>query len=175
MKPRFFKVIALWEMKNTKFFLIFAIYDLHFLTVFCCFFLQVSVINMRHWNDTWEANVIATIIIEKKGGEKASRECPNCHSKLKVKNGFRDLNQGRIQRFLCKICGHRFSEASSLSRISSNNNGCQVCVSSQRSKNLTEINPQKIGLAGATAKPDVLGKIVQYTESSTVENFIPHA
>jgi integrase len=27
---------------------------------------------------------------------------------------------------------------------------------------LTETNPQKIGLAGATAKPDVLGKIVQY-------------
>jgi integrase len=27
---------------------------------------------------------------------------------------------------------------------------------------LTEINPQKIGLAGATAKPDVLDKIVQY-------------
>jgi integrase len=37
-----------------------------------------------------------------------------------------------------------------------------VCVSSQRSKNLTEIIPQKIGLAGATAEPDVLGKIVQY-------------
>jgi integrase len=97
-----------------------------------------------------------------KGGEKASRECPNCQSKETVKNAFRNTKQGRIQRFLCKECGHRFSEASSLSRNSIHNNGCQVCVSSQRSKNLTEINPQKIGLAGATAKPDVLGKIVQY-------------
>jgi integrase len=96
------------------------------------------------------------------GGEEARRECPNCHSKITVKNGLRDTNYGQIQRFLCKSCGHRFSEASSLSRISSNNNGRQVCVPSQRSKNLTEINPQKIGLAGATAKPDVLGKLVQY-------------
>ena len=97
-----------------------------------------------------------------RGGEKASRECPNCYSKITVKNGLRDINHGQIKRFLCKSCGHRFSEASSLSRISSKYNGRQVCVSSQRSKNLTEINPQKIGLAGATAKPDVLGKIVQY-------------
>jgi integrase/uncharacterized protein YlaI len=96
------------------------------------------------------------------GGENTSRECSNCHSRIAVKNGGRYISHGRIQRFLCKNCGHRFSEASSLSRISSKYNGCQVCVSSQRSKNLTEINPQKIGLAGATAKPDVLGKIVQY-------------
>jgi hypothetical protein len=97
-----------------------------------------------------------------KGGEKASRECPNCYSKITVKNGLRDVNYGQIQRFLCKSCGHRFSEASSLSRISDKYNCRQVCVSSQRSKNLTEANPQKMGLAGATAKPDVLGKIVQY-------------
>jgi rubredoxin len=96
------------------------------------------------------------------GGETASRECPNCHSKVTVKNGLRGVNYGQVQRFLCKSCGHRFSEASSLSRISGKYNGRQVCVSLQRSKNLTEINPQKIGLAGATAKPDVLGKIVQY-------------
>ena len=74
----------------------------------------------------------------------------------------RDNTYGRIQRFLCKNCGHRFSEASSLSRISSKYNGCQVGVSSQRSKNLIKTYPQKIGLAGATIKPDVLGKLVQY-------------
>ena len=97
-----------------------------------------------------------------KGGEKARRECPNCHSKITVKNGLRDTNHGQVQRFLCKKCGHRFSGASSLSRNSCNSIGCQVCVSLQRSKNLTEKNPQKMGLAGATAKPDVLGKLVQY-------------
>jgi hypothetical protein len=105
---------------------------------------------------------VTTQVNEAKGGEEASRECPNCHSKLTVKNGLRDTKYGQNQRFLCKTCGTRFSEASSLSRIPHNNNGRQVCVSSQRSKNLTEINPQKIGLAGATAKPDVFGKIVQY-------------
>jgi integrase len=105
---------------------------------------------------------VTTQVNEAKGGEEASRECPNCYSKITVKNGLRDTTCGQVQRFLCKSCGRRFSEASSLSRISSNNIGCQVCVPSKRSKNLTEINPQKIGLAGATAKPDVLGKIVQY-------------
>jgi integrase len=97
-----------------------------------------------------------------KRGEKAKKECPNCHSKKTVRNAWRNTSHGRIQRYLCNECGRRFSEASSLSRNSNNNIECQVCVSSQRSKNLTEINPQKIGLAGATAKPDVLGKIVQY-------------
>ena len=46
----------------------------------------------------------------------ARRECPNCHSKITVKNGLRDTNYGQNQRFLCKSCGRRFSEASSLSR-----------------------------------------------------------
>jgi integrase len=105
---------------------------------------------------------VTTQVNEAKGGEEARRECPECHSKIAVKNGLRYTNYGQNQRFLCKSCGYRFSEASSLSRISHNNIGCQVCVPSKRSKNLTEINPQKTGLAGATAKPDVLGKIVQY-------------
>jgi integrase len=106
--------------------------------------------------------LVKTVTKKINGGGKASRECPNCHSKETVKNASRNIKQGRIQRFLCKKCGHRFSEASTLSRILRSNNGCQVCVSSQRSKNLTETNPQKIGLAGATVNPDVLGKIVQY-------------
>jgi len=98
---------------------------------------------------------------EQKGGEEARRECPNCYSKKVVKNGSGYNTGGQVQRFLCKFCGHRFSEASSLSRNSNNKTGRQVCVSSQRAKNLTEINPQKIGLAGAT-EAVVLNKIAQY-------------
>jgi integrase len=96
------------------------------------------------------------------GGEKTSRECPNCHSKKVVNNGLRDNLRIPVQRFLCKDCGRRFSETSSLSRNSAYMMVRQVGVSSQGAKNLA-IFPQKIGLAGATENTDVLGKIVQYS------------
>jgi integrase len=46
------------------------------------------------------------------GGEKTSRECPNCHSKRNWKDGIRETNFGSVQRFICRICGARFSEKS---------------------------------------------------------------
>ena len=52
------------------------------------------------------------IIEERKGGEKASRECPNCHSKRNWKDGIRETNFGSIQRFICRECGFSFSDKS---------------------------------------------------------------
>ena len=46
------------------------------------------------------------------GGEMASRECPNCHSKRHWKDGIRETNIGSIQRFICRNCSFRFSEKS---------------------------------------------------------------
>jgi hypothetical protein len=46
------------------------------------------------------------------GGEMASRECPNCHSKRNWKDGLRETNLGSIQRFVCRDCSFRFSEKS---------------------------------------------------------------
>ena len=47
-----------------------------------------------------------------KGGEEASRGCPECHSKKIWKAGKRITSNGEVQRFLCRVCGHRFSESS---------------------------------------------------------------
>lgn len=53
-----------------------------------------------------------TTQIELRGGEKASIECPNCHSKRNWKDGLRETGLGSIQRFICRECGFRFSEKS---------------------------------------------------------------
>lgn len=43
------------------------------------------------------------------GGEEASRECPNCHSKRNWKDGLRETTIGSIQRYICRDCNFRFS------------------------------------------------------------------
>ena len=61
-----------------------------------------------------------------KGGEKASRECPNCHSEKNWKDGTRETNLGSVQRFLCRNCGFRFSEKSNIE--SPTNRERQLCA-----------------------------------------------
>jgi integrase len=90
---------------------------------------------------------------ELKRGEKANRECPECHSKEIWKCGFRKTRKGLIQRYLCQICDYRFSESSVLSTNPDNNEGCQVCAYETKvAKNLTKVEPSKNGLAGATTE-----------------------
>ena len=104
-----------------------------------------------------------TVIKEFKGGEEASRECPNCHSKRNWKDGIRETRYGLVQRFLCRNCGFRFSESSVLSTDLNNNVSRQVCAILTEAKTLTEIEPHKSGLAGATLKSsDIKGKIVEF-------------
>jgi integrase len=50
--------------------------------------------------------------LQRDGGEEASRECPNCHSKRNWKDGLRETGFGSVQRFICRECGFRFSEKS---------------------------------------------------------------
>ena len=49
-----------------------------------------------------------------KGGEEASRECPECYSKKIWKAGIRQTKKGEVQRFLCRDCGFRFVEKSNI-------------------------------------------------------------
>jgi hypothetical protein len=77
--------------------------------------------------------------------------CPQCKSVNSCKAGFRDLANGeRAQRFLCRDCGHRFSEenksSNSIGILVSNH---QVGVILQDAKNLdsqAETNPVCAGL-----------------------------
>ena len=54
---------------------------------------------------------MTTQVSEANGGEEASRECPECHSKKNWKAGVRQTLNGEVQRFLCRVCGYRFSES----------------------------------------------------------------
>ena len=69
-----------------------------------------------------------------KGGEKARRECPECHSKKNWKAGVRANQAGEIQRFLCRDCGYRFSEKSNIE--SQMNRGRQLCAVLKEAKKL---------------------------------------
>jgi integrase len=75
-----------------------------------------------------------------KGGEIASRICPECHSKEINKCGFRETRTAIVQRYVCKECGYRFSESSNLSTEYNNNVRRQICVTlTEGTKNLTKV------------------------------------
>jgi len=97
------------------------------------------------------------VVKKQEGGERASRECPNCHSKRNWKDGMRETDSGSVQRFLYRECGYRFSESPALSINLSNIGNRQVCAVLTEAKNLTAVEPQKNGLAGATKQLTDLG------------------
>ncbi len=96
------------------------------------------------------------------GGDTASRECPSCHSKRIWKDGIRENKKvPEVQRYICRDCGYRFSDSSSLSTQSNHRGGCQVCAVLTEAKNLTTVEPLKNGLAGAT-KRRAKGSIIEH-------------
>ena len=100
-------------------------------------------------------------------------KCPECGSERIYKDGLRSTNVGEVQRWLCRNCGYRFSEARPLQenlRCHINTAGTivssrQVCDLLQESKNLATVeNPLENGLAGATKLQTEgnNGKVVEY-------------
>jgi len=89
--------------------------------------------------------------------------CPECGAPAHriCKAGFRSTSSGKVQRFLCKDCEHRFTLKSSqdLKKNPEHTKTCQICVSVEGAKNLVKVEPCKDGLAGATA--DFNGKLVE--------------
>jgi integrase len=98
---------------------------------------------------------------ECKGGELASRECPECHSKRIWKDGLRDTNNGLVQRSICRECGHRFSSSTVLTPNRENNRARQVCVTLKGAKNLAAATEIKT-VAGDTTSTSDNGLIVQF-------------
>jgi len=92
--------------------------------------------------------------------------CPECSSRKLYKAGLRYLRDGStVQRFLCRDCGRRFSESQSLNKHSSKGSLCQIGAKPYAHglvENLTELEPLKDRLAGATDNTDVKGKIVEF-------------
>ena len=97
-------------------------------------------------------------MLRHEGGEKASRECPECHSKRSWKDGKRKTQNGYTQRYLCQECGFRFSMSTVLSSVQNNSSERQICVTlAEGTKNLTKVETRTInGLAGATRDKQLL-------------------
>ena len=67
--------------------------------------------------------------------------CPECGSKKVWKDGVRYTKQGEIQRYICRSCGHRFSETRVRKRSNlkmSNSIYRQVCAPAEGAKNLAK-------------------------------------
>jgi transposase-like protein len=43
------------------------------------------------------------------GKKQTEVKCPQCNNGKCFKDGFRQTNHGKIQRYLCTKCGYRFS------------------------------------------------------------------
>jgi integrase len=97
--------------------------------------------------------------------------CPLCASKRVWHDGLRYTLEGNTQRFICRDCGHRFSERKPLqensswliNRANATVRGSRVCELQQESKNLTEVTRQETAQReGTTLNADVKGKIIEF-------------
>jgi hypothetical protein len=93
------------------------------------------------------------------GGEEASRECPNCHSKENWKDGLRETNFGLVQRFKCRDCGVRFSEKSYKDILLTENRQLCALLEAKKLDSATEIKT----VAGEIEKTqqEAKGKILE--------------
>ncbi|MCJ7423589.1 hypothetical protein MUP01_04885 [Candidatus Bathyarchaeota archaeon] len=89
--------------------------------------------------------------------------CPNCGSTLLYKDGLRYTNTESLQRWLCRNCGHRFSDKkppqkslychiNTANTIASSSQVCDLLTEESKNLALTE-NPPENRLAGATTTP----------------------
>ena len=98
---------------------------------------------------------------ELNGGEKASKECPNCHSKRNWKDGIRDTSFGSIQRFFCRDCDFRFSEKSYKDCLLNENS--QLCAILEEAKKLdTATEIKTVAGESTTTKSSSEAKIIDF-------------
>lgn len=97
----------------------------------------------------------------RQGGEMASRECPNCHSKKNWKAGVRQTLIGEVHRFLCQECGCRFSEKPNIDFQA--NGDCQLRAILEEAKKLDTATEMKTvaGEIGKTTQ-EIEVKMVQF-------------
>ncbi len=101
---------------------------------------------------------------------KVPTSCPHCYSKKLWKDGLRKSVARSVQRYVCRVCGYRFSEQSGAKSLFSPSSldsisqiGATPIAHGQLVRNLAAIEPLKEGPAGATTENQTLkGKIVEY-------------
>ena len=94
------------------------------------------------------------------GGEMASRECPNCHSKKNWKDGIRETTIGLIQRYKCRDCEYRFSEKSYKEYLLTENS--QLCAILEAKKLDTATETKTVAGESTTAKSNSEAKIIEF-------------
>ena len=93
------------------------------------------------------------------GGEKASIECPNCHSKRNWKRGFTSDISSK-QRYLCRDCETSFSEKSYKECLLTENS--QLCAILEAKKLDTATETKTAAGESTTAKPSTEAKIIDF-------------
>ena len=109
-------------------------------------------------------------------------QCPDCNGSKVWKDGLRKTRKGKIQRFICRVCGYRFSETSNIGSNKPNYaknsvrqnsysspslpSNRQICVTETiGAKNLakTESRTEKQSAGGTKpTEANIKGKIVEY-------------
>ncbi|RLG99355.1 hypothetical protein DRO19_02500, partial [Candidatus Bathyarchaeota archaeon] len=88
--------------------------------------------------------------------------CPQCGSRRVWKDGLRYTSAGAIQRYICRVCGYRFSDPSKSLRSF----GAKTCISNacQERALLAEVTEAEKQAAGATAKQNqkIKGEILSF-------------
>jgi hypothetical protein len=107
--------------------------------------------------------------------------CPSCGSRRTWHDGIRHTLQGDVQRWLCRDCGHRFSETYQIESrrqfqprgfVETKASYCPEALSlnshigairANGAKNMAQTTPLNNGLAGATTQTiDSKSKILEY-------------
>ena len=83
--------------------------------------------------------------------------CPECGSKRLYRDGLRYVQEGNVQRFLCRDCGYRFTDPAHKSFKECQTKGNrQICAILQDAKNLTTATETK------TVAGEEKGQLIQY-------------
>ncbi|NLB75804.1 MAG: tyrosine-type recombinase/integrase [Crenarchaeota archaeon] len=110
-----------------------------------------------------QPNITMTIPADSHDVRSKTVQCPECNSFKVFRNGFADSNfDVKIQRYVCRSCGRRFSDSDDLKRAKrvadsyfptlnlktkgANTESSQVCVLKKDAKNLTLETPEKISV-----------------------------
>jgi integrase len=98
--------------------------------------------------------------VNSKGGEEASRECPNCHSEKVWKRGFNKNDFGANQRYICRNCRMSFSEKLYKETLLDNNR--QLCAILQGAKKLDTATETKTVVGDGKTQQETKGKIFEF-------------
>jgi integrase len=120
--------------------------------------------------------------------------CPECGSTKTWKDGTRQTEQGKIQRYYCRKCGYRFSQTNLYAPKKSEHDQIpyrlplntpsnllfnrQICVLDEKAKNLVAVETREKTAGENKTEVEIRGKIVEYLwylkkqgyRPSTIEN-----